>query len=156
MAVVDSDYNGDGTHHCIHCICRHCQYCQHFRYWRQFSLTVFVTDIQNRIANRHWKPQMSTKTTTWAVVQLSLIPPAVLVDEVWNCIVIISNTCYSIRRTFKGLLFLKPRFLNTGLRGRPGHILTFWGWFLVHVRNFAYVRPRSKNGAKNQNLKQRR
>ena len=37
-----------------------------------------------------------------------------------------------------------------------GHVPTFLGWFCVRVYNFAHVRPRSKNGAKNQNLHIRR
>ena len=53
-----------------------------------------------------------------------------------------------------GLLFWKSRFWDMSWRGRPGHIPTFWGWFWVHARNVAHVRPRSKNEAKN--LKQRR
>ena len=37
-----------------------------------------------------------------------------------------------------------------------GHVLNFLGWFWVRVYNFAHVRPRSKNGAKDQNLHIRR
>ena len=32
----------------------------------------------------------------------------------------------------------------------------FLGWFWVHAHNFTHVRPRSKNGAKHQNLNQKR
>ena len=37
-----------------------------------------------------------------------------------------------------------------------GHVPTFLGWFWVRVYNFAHVRPRSKNKAKNRNLHIRR
>ena len=37
-----------------------------------------------------------------------------------------------------------------------GHVPTFLGWFWVHAHNFTHVRPRSKNGAKHQNLNQKR
>ena len=59
-------------------------------------------------------------------------------------------------RFCSGLLFWKPRFWDMSWKERPGHIQTFWGWFWIHACNVAHVRPRSKNGAKNLDLKQMR
>ena len=44
------------------------------------------------------------------------------------------------------------QFWYKSWRVRAGHVPTFLGWFWVRVHNFAHVRPRSKNVAKNQNL----
>ena len=86
----------------------------------------------------------------------------------WNNIIVhiryqgaISDTStisaqYLNRGGGSALLFWEPRFWDMSWRGRSGHIPTFWGWFWVHARNAAHVRPRSKIVAKNQNLKQRR
>ena len=43
-----------------------------------------------------------------------------------------------------GLSTWKTRFWDMGWGARPGHVPTFWGWFWVHARNTAHVRPRSK------------
>ena len=48
---------------------------------------------------------------------------------------------------FKGgspLSTWKTRFWARGWMRGPGHVPTFWGWFWVHARNTAHVRPWSK------------
>ena len=39
----------------------------------------------------------------------------------------------------------KTQFCDMGCGGWPGHVPTFWGWFWVHARNVAHMRPRGKN-----------
>ena len=40
--------------------------------------------------------------------------------------------------------------LSHGLGWWPRHLLTTWGWFWVHARNAAHVRPQIRKWAKNQ------
>ena len=44
----------------------------------------------------------------------------------------------------KGPILKGVGFGPINLENMTGHVPTFWGWFWVHARNIAHVRPRSK------------
>ena len=62
----------------------------------------------------------------------------------------ISNHQISIIFVLRGRGVQAYNFGDMGWKGRTRP--DFLGWFWVRVHNFADVRPRSENGAKNQNL----
>ena len=65
-------------------------------------------------------------------------------------------TYFLLRDILRGgfrTIILETLILRYELKGR-GHVPTFFGWFWVHAHNFSHVRPRSKNGARHQNLNQ--
>ena len=52
-----------------------------------------------------------------------------------------------------GLSISKTRFRPMGWGWWPAHVPTTSGWFLVHARNTAHLRPRSKEWVKSRKLK---
>ena len=53
-------------------------------------------------------------------------------------------------------IILETLIMRYGLKGKARTRPDFLGWFWVHAHNFTNVRPRSKNGAKHQNINKKR
>ena len=52
-----------------------------------------------------------------------------------------------LQKKFRTIV-LEAFILRYELKGMPGYVPKFLGWFWVHAHNFTHVRPRSKKGPK--------